>query len=527
MFFKRLSGSGPGIMPSFRFPDIFFSLLILGFLILSFSNSVFKLNVYASDVSLKVSSSPDDIILEKSLDGELLFKSRNFMPGYREERSLELSNRAEESVYYRFVAPLLTDGNRSLFSALYLKARYDDGTIIYDGRLSSADFVGRRLEPDEEDRLCLELYLPYETGNEVMGMNVSFSFKIWFSDSLAGLETDDDSETGDGSGDQGEGSQDGSDDDNEGSGSQGPGGDNAPGSSGDGDDDDHDGESDGDDGEGSSGQGGGDGSGDPGQGSQSGSDNDDGHGSSGSGGSEDPGGSGETGGTGSSGSTGGSGGGLGGGGTIVLGSGYDFGGGTQIGSTDRLIISDAPDFSRTSGYNGGSWVLIDEDKSLWRYKLPSGEFIKSGFAFLYNPYSRGGGSFGWYHFDDEGNMCFSWIKTEGDKWYFGHDSSDGDLGTIKTGWHHDAIDNRTYYLSPATGLMQTGWVSIGSGDQQHMYYFATLENTYKQNWFLNTSLGRWIYDMLGDRTYGSMYRNERTPDGRYVNGDGILIEENS
>ena len=73
--------------------------------------------------------------------------------------------------------------------------------------------------------------------------------------------------------------------------------------------------------------------------------------------------------------------------------------------------------------------------------------------------------------------------------------------------------------------MQTGWISIGSGDQTHMYYFATLENTYKQNWFLNTSLGRWIYDMLGDRTYGSMYRNERTPDGRYVNGDGILIEE--
>ena len=68
MFFKRLSGSGPGLMPSFRFPDIFFSLLILCFLILSFSNSVFKFNVYAADVSLKVSSSPDDMILEKSLD---------------------------------------------------------------------------------------------------------------------------------------------------------------------------------------------------------------------------------------------------------------------------------------------------------------------------------------------------------------------------------------------------------------------------------------------------------------------------
>ncbi len=523
MFFKRFSGAGPGLMPSLRTLNLFFSLLILSFLIISISNSFFTFNVYASDVSLKVSSSPDDMILEKNLDGELLFRSRNFMPGYREERSLELYNRAKKAVYYRFMAPQLTDGNRALFSALYLKARYDDGTIIFDGRLSGADFVGRRLEPDEEDRLFLELYLPYETGNEVMGMNVSFSFKVWFSDSLAGLETDDDSEAGDWSGDQGEGSQDGSDDDNEGSGSQGSGGD--PGPSG---DDDYDGESDGDGDEGSSGQEGGDGSGDSGQGSQAGSGNDDGQGPSGSGDSDYPdgsGGSGGSAGSGGSGSTGGTGGGLGGGGTIVLGSGYDFGGGTQIGSTDRLIISDAPDFSRTSGYNGGSWILVDEEKSLWRYKLSSGEFIKSGFAFLYNPYSSGGGRFGWYYFDDEGNMGFSWIKTEGDKWYFGHDSSDGDLGTIKTGWHHDVIDNRTYYLSPANGLMQTGWISIGSGDQTHMYYFATLENTYKQNWFLNTSLGRWIYDMLGDRTYGSMYRNERTPDGRYVNGDGILIEE--
>ena len=469
MFFKRFSGAGPGLMPSLRTLNLFFSLLILSFLIISISNSFFTFNVYASDVSLKVSSSPDDMILEKNLDGELLFRSRNFMPGYREERSLELYNRAKKAVYYRFVAPQLTDGNRALFSALYLKARYDDGTIIFDGRLSGADFVGRRLKPGEEDRLFLELYLPYETGNEVMGMNASFALKIWFSDSLAGLETDDDSEAGDGSGDSGEGSHDGSDDsDVGGSGSQGSG------------------------------------------------DSDDPDGSGGSGGSA---------GSGGSGSTGGTGGGLVGGGTIVLGSGYDFGGGTQIGNTDRLIISDAPDFSRTSGYNGGSWILVDEEKSLWRYKLSSGEFIKSGFAFLYNPYSSGGGRFGWYYFDDEGNMGFSWIKTEGDKWYFGHDSSDGDLGTIKTGWHHDVIDNRTYYLSPANGLMQTGWISIGSGDQTHMYYFATLENTYKQNWFLNTSLGRWIYDMLGDRTYGSMYRNERTPDGRYVNGDGILIEE--
>lgn len=39
--------------------------------------------------------------------------------------------------------------------------------------------------------------------------------------------------------------------------------------------------------------------------------------------------------------------------------------------------------------------------------------------------------------------------------------------------------------------------------------------------FGDTELGKWIYEYLGYRSYGSMYVNEETPDGQRVNAAGI------
>lgn len=212
-------------------------------------------------------------------------------------------------------------------------------------------------------------------------------------------------------------------------------------------------------------------------------------------------------------------------GTYPLGKGYEFSvGPLVITPADQLVIYPSPDFTNSFGYAGGTWVLRDESRDLWGYMLPSGSFICSGFAQLYNPYGKDGGAYGWYYFDRMGYMGYGWIRPEEDIWYFGHDVSDGDLGTIKRGWHEDGSDGRMYYLSMKDGLMQTGWINLGSGDKEKSYYFARLEDTYKQNWFYNTRFGRWIYDMLGDRTYGSMYVDEQTPDGRRVGKDGALID---
>ena len=108
-------------------------------------------------------------------------------------------------------------------------------------------------------------------------------------------------------------------------------------------------------------------------------------------------------------------------------------------------------------------------------------------------------------------------------WYFLHEVSDGDLGTLVTGWHEDRDDGYTYYLDPATGEMVHGWHTIEGSD----YYFAEQSEIAGLNWFLRkadaldqTHIFGWFFKNYHRRTYGSMYRDELTPDGAYVAIDG-------
>lgn len=176
-----------------------------------------------------------------------------------------------------------------------------------------------------------------------------------------------------------------------------------------------------------------------------------------------------------------------------------------------------PDPSVKSGYSGGIWKLIDGDLHKWEYLFEDGKKAKNGWAYLLNPYSQDENKYNWFCFDSDGTMQFGWIRTEHGNWYFCHEISDGNLGQLKRGWHLDTSDQRTYYLDPVTGIMQTGWRKIG----EQMYYFTPLEHTKRQNWFWNTEIGRWLYDFLGYRTYGSMYQKEMTPDGYYVDENGV------
>jgi len=166
---------------------------------------------------------------------------------------------------------------------------------------------------------------------------------------------------------------------------------------------------------------------------------------------------------------------------------------------------------------GGTWKLIDEKLHKWEYRFEDGSKAKNGWMYLLNPYSPDEEKYNWFCFDEKGIMQFGWIRTENGNWYFCHEVSDGNLGKLKRGWHLDGSDKRTYYLDPVTGIMQTGWRKIG----EQMYYFTPLEFTKRQNWFWNTEIGRWLYDFLGYRTYGSMYQNEITPDGYYVDENGV------
>lgn len=97
-----------------------------------------------------------------------------------------------------------------------------------------------------------------------------------------------------------------------------------------------------------------------------------------------------------------------------------------------------------------------------------------------------------YHFDENGYMTIGWFldKESGEWYYFDED------GTSREGWIEE--DEEWYYLE--NGSYVTGWKLISSDDGEE-YWFCFNDD-------------------------GKMYSDCETPDGYYVNTDGVYIDEN-
>ena len=108
----------------------------------------------------------------------------------------------------------------------------------------------------------------------------------------------------------------------------------------------------------------------------------------------------------------------------------------------------------------------------------------------------------------------AWYKTKNGIWYYF--LSDG--VTKATGWNVERDDNQTYYLDPNTGIMAVGWTNIDGS----WYYFNERHDN-EPNWY---ETGGGYYDSYGKKVklYGSMYRDEMTPDGKYVDIFGKLVQ---
>ena len=183
----------------------------------------------------------------------------------------------------------------------------------------------------------------------------------------------------------------------------------------------------------------------------------------------------------------------------------------------------------------GEWILVDAERHIWNYRVGA-ELVRGGWIAVRNPYSQTDATgHHWFYFYEDGQMAYGWLKLPLEDtsdsaaqsapitWYFLHEVSDGDLGTLVTGWHEDRDDGYTYYLDPATGEMVHGWHTINGSD----YYFAEQSEIAGLNWFLRkaeapdqTHIFGWFFRNFHRRTYGSMYRDELTPDGSYVARDG-------
>ena len=196
------------------------------------------------------------------------------------------------------------------------------------------------------------------------------------------------------------------------------------------------------------------------------------------------------------------------------------GGSKGGGGTGSGIKANPYNPSRSKSYivgTNGNWEELSGKGSQWAFVLNGGIRLTGMWAKL--DYANGDvNKNGWYHFNASGIMDYGWFRDEKLDWYYCNTESDGWLGKMKTGWHHDKEDNRWYYLDPETGKMAKGWRNIGG-----KWYYFTEQNS-METYRYDAGTEKWIYKSNEERPLGSMYISEMTPDGYAVGVDGAWLQ---
>ena len=170
----------------------------------------------------------------------------------------------------------------------------------------------------------------------------------------------------------------------------------------------------------------------------------------------------------------GSGGGSSGGGSSGGGSRGGSGGGGSRGGSGGGATGGA----KTPGAQSGSWI---QDATGWWYKNADGSYPRGTWQQIGST---------WYAFDGSGYMITGW-HSSGGSWYYLNAS-----GAMATGW---AYINGYWYYFNASGAMATGWI------QPDVY------------WYYLEQSGSW-------QPQGSMYVSDYTPDGYFVNENGVCVD---
>ena len=172
------------------------------------------------------------------------------------------------------------------------------------------------------------------------------------------------------------------------------------------------------------------------------------------------------------------GGGSSGGGSSGGGSRGGSGGGGSRGGSGGGAAKGGLGGAKTPGGQSGSWV---QDATGWWYKNADGSYPRGTWQQI--------GS-AWYAFDGSGYMITGWYSSGG-SWYYLNAS-----GAMATGW---AYINGYWYYFNASGAMATGWI------QPDVY------------WYYLEQSGSW-------QPQGSMYVSDYTPDGYFVNENGVCVD---
>ena len=176
-----------------------------------------------------------------------------------------------------------------------------------------------------------------------------------------------------------------------------------------------------------------------------------------------------------------------------------------------------PQGTTTSGRDRSTSTWVKESAG-WRYRLSNGTYLSG--SLVLDPATgrqveqvvwkqlRGA----WWAFGADGYIRTGWVYDySAGEWYY----VDENTG-MRTGWYLDPQDGRWYYLDPATGEMLTEWQLIPDLGYVYLNPYAP-----QPTWSYDEALKTWVYMEGAGRPYGSLYMAEWTPDGYYVNADGV------
>lgn len=159
---------------------------------------------------------------------------------------------------------------------------------------------------------------------------------------------------------------------------------------------------------------------------------------------------------------------------------------------------------------GGNFVVNTDNPYNVTYTKPDGSIARDEWV---------GDGEDWYHVDLDGKLNYDWYL-EGEKTWYKLNKEPGDkFGAALSGWNYEPMDDKRYFFDPSTTKMLTGWQFI-----DHKWYYFTKQNE-AQTYFGSNPDG-WTYDPTKPgKPYGSMYQNEKTPDGYLVGQDGSLLQQ--
>lgn len=145
-------------------------------------------------------------------------------------------------------------------------------------------------------------------------------------------------------------------------------------------------------------------------------------------------------------------------------------------------------------------VQVELDQTNNRKKNPKGQWFSDdyGYYFLYEDQTCPSNAWiqfedGWYYFQPNGYLATGWLNL-GNSWYYLSETESS--GKMLTGWYQDSATQKWYYLNRDTGEMLTGWL---------------MDETNGNRYYLSED--------------GSLLINAFTPDGHYVDENGIYRKE--